>query len=198
MKIETFLKRAVGKVNAYTFLHKHKDYLCTFPRIVPVLVRMEKNELFPTQALNEVVSLIAMEKDPLETVEVVNKKTGEVKNKKVSVLEKVGKKREVKKYQLFLFAKSYGGGNEVVAIYDAVDFGAALTISYRKLFQREDSVYLDIIGLGVTTRVSRDDAIREILGRGRGHSMVCQKARKNASISWGGKVKNYVATFSKG
>lgn len=202
MKIDTFVKKAVkGHVNPVVFLKEHRDYLMGFRRIVPILVALEKKTLFPTAALKDILTLIVLEKDPEEkTVEELNEKTGEIKMKSPKQLEKVKEKKVhiPKKYQLFLILKD-ADGNEFFQdeTYEADTYQEATRISHTRLFRREDSIRMDVIGGGVTTGISRDDAMRELLGKRIGGSM----AVKKTASSGGGytcKSKAYSPKFSKG
>jgi hypothetical protein len=202
MKIDTFMKRAVGHVDAATFLAEHRNFLCTFPTVMPVLAMLEEKTIFPTGALQQIVTLMALEKDPLtekpqKVTEKINRETGEI----TKVIEKVTepKKRGLpKRYQMFLFEKD--GESEVcTAVYDADLYTEVMKIADRKLFQNESSVYIDAMADGVTTRIHRVDAMRRILGHGPGGKTATKKtAKTSAGLGHRCTAKNFVAKFSRG
>lgn len=200
MRIETFRKRAVGKINAAIFLADHRDFLMAFPSVLPVLAQLEKRMLMPTQALQQIVTLMALEKDPIDDkVEVVHPKTGEVKEKTVASVEKAAKKKVQKKYQLFLFVKEEGGMRIHDKVEEASTYQEAMNIAYLRLFHHGNAMYMDVIGLGVTTRITRDDAMREMLGKRRGGVMATKTTgTKSAALTGRATVKNFVAKFSRG
>lgn len=207
MKIDTFRKRAMGKVAADVFLAEHRDFLCGFKSILPVLALLEKRAIMPTPALHQILTLIALEKDPFEdahkksakkTVEKVDMETGEVTNVIVLAEKRERKKGEPKKYQMFLFEKD-GNSENCTAVYEEDSYTDVMKVANRKLFQNEASVYIDVIGDGVTTRIHRVDAMRELLGHGPGGKAATkQTAKVSASLGWNCSAKNFVAKFSRG
>lgn len=201
MKIETFVKRAMGKVDAGSFIREHRDFLCGFKSVRPILAMLENREMYPTPALQQILQVIITEKDPMEkTEEVVNLKTGVITAKTSAAVEKAAKKKEPKKYQLFLFVKAEFGGETVADTFDAPDYGTAMRDSYRILFQNEHSLYMDITGMGVTTRITRDQAVGEILRESPGGKMATKRTNKGGGSGLGWKVsaKQFVAKFSRG
>jgi hypothetical protein len=198
MKIDTFIKKAVtGQHSASVFLKEHKDFLCCFPRLVPVLAAVEAGRLFPTPALTQILTLLVLEKDPnAKTEEVVNLKTGEITHKSLGQVEKAERKKVKKKYLLFLFIDE---GASIAEEYAAADYGEAMRISYRKLFAREDACFMDIAGMGVITRITRVQAMKEMLRGNLGGNVATKKTAKTSSgLSWVSTVKQYNAKFSRG
>lgn len=201
MRIETFVKKAMGKVAADTFLAEHRQFLCGFKSIRPVLAMLEQKRILPTPALHQILQLIMTEQDPSEkTEEVVNTTTGEVTTKTLVAVEKAAKKREPKRYQMILFVKGAGGSeNPSDETYDAADYGMAMRDAYRILFRNEDSIYMDITGDRVTTRIMRDEAMGHILGTGPGGKTATKKTAKTSSgLGWRVSAKGYTAKFSRG
>lgn len=194
MRIDTFLKKAVhGKHSASVFLKEHRGYLLNFPRVAPILVALEKGDIFPTPALVQILNLLVLERDPAtEEVEFVNPKTGEVRVRKV--LDVAAKKKTVKKYQIFIFIDK--GKDISEEIYEAAEYGEAERIAFRKLFHREDSCWADILGMGITTRVFRETAMKAILNGHLGGNQASKKVSKGTGSFSHARVKNSVSKFS--
>lgn len=204
MKIDTFRKRAMGKVAADVFLAEHRDFLCGFKSILPVLALLEQKVILPTPALHQILTLISLEKDPTEapsgrTSEVIDVVTGEITNVVAKVTAPVRKKGEPKRYQLYLFEKTLGGGENCTAQYEEDLYTEVMKVANRKLFQNENSVYIDVIGDGISTRIDRIDAMRELLNHGPGGKAATKKtAKTSAGLGWKCSAKNFVAKFSRG
>lgn len=204
MLIETFLKKAVntsGKVSASAFIKEHRNFLCSFPRILPILVAMDQGKMFPTPALEQIVTLMAVEKDPAKAVKATKEtvqKDGTIKVEKVP-----SPKKPPMKYLLFLYLKD-SNGNEYIdgeKNEGAEEYGDAEHIAHLRLFRREDSTKMEIIGMGISTFVSRDDAIRSLMGRQPGKpGAFCKTEKKGggSGLGWKPSAKNYVAKFSRG
>jgi hypothetical protein len=204
MRIDTFRKRAMGKVDAAAFLAEHRNFLCGFKSILPVLALLENRVIFPTPALMQILTLLALEKDPFEekpsqkTVEKVDLETGEVTNVIVLAERKERKKGEPKRYQMFLFEKE-GSSVNCKDTYEEDSYTDCMKVANRKLFQNEASVYMDVIGDGISTRIHRVDAMREMLGHGPGGKTATKKtAKTSASLGQRCSAKNFVAKFSRG
>lgn len=201
MLIATFLKQATnigGKMSASQFIGKHREYLCQFERVSPILAMLEKGRILPTPALTQILTLLALEKDPHEkTQEVLNPKTGEVKVKSLTQVEKASLKKEKKtpRYVIFLYLND---GTLLPEQFPADDYGEAMRISYRKLFRREDSTQAEILGLGVSTFIDRNDAVAEILRKGPTPATKREHKGGGSGLGWKVSAKSFVAKFSKG
>lgn len=202
MRIETFVKRATGQVNAERFIAEHRNFLCGFKSVLPILAMLERGEIFPTPALVNILTVLVTEKDPdVKDIEVVDKETGEITVKSLSQVEKEPAKKEPKTYTLFLFCKDDFGGEECVETFEADLWQDVERLSHRTLFRKTDSIYMDVYGMGVTTRISREDAVREILRCGpmRGGNTATKRTSKmTSSLSWGMKAKTSTSKFSRG
>lgn len=203
MRIDTFRKRAMGKVDAASFIAEHRAFLCGFKSILPVLALLENRTIYPTPALHQILLLIALESEPevlseKRTTEKVDMETGEVTNVIVLAEKKERKRGEPKRYQMYLFEKQ-GHGINCTEEYEEDSYTDVMKVSNRKLVQNEASVYMDVIGLGVTTRIQRVDAMREVLGHGPGGKAATKKtAKTSASLGQRCSAKNFVAKFSRG
>ncbi len=203
MKIDTFRKRAMGKIDAGLFLQEHRDFLCGFKSILPVLALVENKTLYPTPALHQILTLISLEKEPevpgkRATEEVIDMVTGEITNVVAKVITPARKKGDPKRYQMYLFEKQ-GVSENCTSQYEEDSYTEVMKTANRKLFQNESSVYIDVIGDGISTRILRVDAMRELLGHGPGGKAATKKtAKAGGGLGWKCSAKNFVAKFSRG
>lgn len=204
MLIQTFLKKAVsisGKMSASTFIKENREYICSFPRLLPIVAELEAGRLLPTPALDKITTLIAVEPiDPaMKTEEVLNKKTGEIKKVTPKSLEEK-KEKTPDKYTIFMYVKDeLGGVTPLEETWSADLFQAAVRLSHRRLFNREDSVRAEIIGMGVSTVIERSEAIAEIL-KSPGTPVMKRKPQYGGGGKLGFKVqaKQWTPKFSHG
>lgn len=199
MKIETFVKKAtLQKYDSAVFIAEHREFLCNFKSVLPVLALLEKRQILPTPALTQILQLIITEKDLDETFEVVNRETGEIQHKTLAQIDKSPKKVP-HRYALFFFVKD-GTSENCVAVLNADTFQDATRQSNNKLFRREDSVYMDILGDNITTRITRDDAVKAILGGKLGGNVSTKRTTKagGGGLSWKPTAKQDNPKFSGG
>lgn len=188
MKIQTFLEKASKPVSPAKFLVAHKDFLLSFPSTAKVFEALIAGQLFPTPALMKILFLIQKEKDPVKVRAVKVPKVAKEKQDKEPTTQR--SPLPPKKHQVFLYFKD--GRAER---YSAELFQDALRIVKNRLSARQDATHADIVGLGVCTKVSRDDAMRAKYGRQPGQGCAL---RKNPKASGNGKASQTRVMFSWG
>lgn len=86
------------------------------------------------------------------------------------------------------------------AVWKADDFGAAMRLADRRLFQREDSVYAIIrnnFDRPIDTHVQRGDAIERMLRQPKGGA-TRKTVASSTTLKWHGKAKQDRSIFSRG
>lgn len=104
MTPKMFLARSTGKVSAAAFLAQYREYLLTgklAELTMPILQKLDKGEVMPTPALNEIRSIVAAHEAEL-IAEVNNKKVGKQKEKEEKEKAKVALKEATAAFKAVL------------------------------------------------------------------------------------------------
>lgn len=209
MTMKGFLHKSTTKAanSAIAFLAAHREFLQTGDLAfftTPILLKVDSREMMPTPALEEIkavvlahhlaeVSRIEQEKmdranQPSErktksyVATIYDSKTGEV----------VQEKNEAGK--LVDLTESFDDGTRAEGWTDRRLFDGAPTwfgvVESTNLFRQD--------GTAFAATILRDDSIGRILKRPKAPVMKAQKSGKGGKLSWGVKVHESRAAFSRG
>lgn len=212
MRIQTFLTKAAnisGKMTSEEFLESEeiRNYLCQFDPVLPVLAMFEKKydngsrAMLPTPALQMICQIMATIPEPLPMKSGIPLTTGtseqianSIEAEEAKEAGKRGKEKAPRKYFMFMFLTD--GTMQEIDCGTEESYMKVQNLADRKNFQNQTH-FIDIIGLGLCTRIDRSDSIARILARGPSPTMKKQK-KTTTTLKFVAKAKSDTAKFSRG
>lgn len=204
-----FLHKSTTCKSAIAFLAAHREYLTTgelAPFTSPIVARIDAKELLPTPGLSEINNVVLahmLAKDQLKGEAAMLKATEPSQSNKAYIATVYNADGTIAiKKNTDKESEHFGEEKDLI---EGFELGQrANEWAYRRLFEQGEGSYAEVVATKLITangpmteRFNRDQAIEKLFPRAKGPVMH-KKPQSTDKLSFGVKVSNYVAKFSRG
>jgi len=184
--LQSFIKKsATYRASPYEWFAKNSDYLVRFSGVKEVLAEIDSNQITAENAFNKIIGSLSLE--------LIN----QISNNNIRSSRVSRESTSDHKYTLKIYF-SDSNGDEMIreeANFDA--FNKADEYAIRKLSEDYCGTVAVISGLGLMTKINRNDAIARFWG-GRKRNTVMKKISFGNKLKFIGKAKTSHCSFSRG